>query len=174
MEAGICAYTGRANGHTMPTMMRKLFGTLVGAAAILVISVPAFAAVSTMQLSSWTPEFSEGIMTGGTQTVTLTNVSGETLSNVSFSLDPVPCDCAVESYSASRGSLDVLDWAIDRLEPGATASLTVQYGDTTSVAAGNPATDLTIAGRIATAISIVLLLAAMVLARPGRFGVTAS
>jgi len=149
-------------------------GILVGVAAVLVISVPAFAAVSTMQLSSWTPEFSEEIMTGGTQTVTLTNVSGKTLSNVSFSLDPVPCDCAVESYSASRGSLDALEWAIDRLEPGTTESLTVHYRDTTAVAAGNPATDMTIAGRIATAISIVLVLAAAILARPGRFGVTAS
>jgi len=174
VEAWICAYTGRANGHTMPTMMRKLLGILVGIVAVLVISVPAFASLTTMQLSSWTPEFSEGIMTGGTQTVTLTNVSGETLSDVSFSLDPVPCDCAVESYSASLGSLDALDWTIDRLESGTTASLTVQYRDTTAVAAGNPATDMTIAGSIATVLSIVLLLAALTLARPGRFGVTAS
>jgi len=155
-------------------MIRKLLGILVGVGAVLVISVPAFAAVTTMQLSSWTPDFSGGTITGGTQTVTLTNATEETLSNVTFSLDPVPCDCAVESYDASRGSLDGLDWTIDRLEPGTSASLTVQYQNTTAVAAGSPATYGTIAGRIATAISIVLILASLILARPSRFEVTAS
>ncbi|MFV1998989.1 MAG: hypothetical protein ACC654_01340 [Acidimicrobiia bacterium] len=155
-------------------MMRKVLGTLIGGTVILAISVPAFAAVTTMQLSSWTPEFSGGTVTGGTQTVTLTNISGETVSNTSFSLDPVPCDCAIGSYSASLGSLDRFVWLIDSLEPGETASITVQYQDTTPVVAGNAATDFSIAGRIATALSIVSLLAVLILARPDRFGIAGS
>lgn len=158
----------------MRAMRQRSILMLTLATAMLVISVPALAAPNTMQLSSWTPEVSNGTITGGTRTVTVANVTDTPVAVSSISIDPAPCDCAIKSYVASQGTLAGFIWTIDRLEPGATAELTIRYKDAVSVVAGTSGAEPTVDGRIIAAVSVVLLLAGMFLARPDRFGITSS
>lgn len=158
----------------MRAMLQRSILMLTLVTAMLVISVPAFAAPATMQLSSWTPDVSDGGIVGGTRTVTVTNVTDTPVAVSSVSIDPAPCDCAIMSYVASQGTLAGFIWTIDRLEPGAAAELTIQYKDAAAVVAGSSGAESTVDGRIIAAVSVVLLLVGVFLARPDRFGITSS
>jgi hypothetical protein len=120
----------------MPSMVRKLSIVAIVALAALSVSAVAFAAPATMNLSSWEPTVDNGAIVGGTRTVTLTNVTSETINDVAYELGPAPCDCSVTSTTPSYGSVSGDAWTVDTLGPGETITLTLTYGEPPVVAVG--------------------------------------
>ena len=123
----------------MPSMVRKLSALAIALLYLSTLSATALAAPPTMNLSSWEPVVENGAIVGGTQTVTITNITSEAMGDVTFSLANPPCDCVVTESAASDGRVEPDAWVIGELGPGATATLTLSYGEPSSPAVGVPA-----------------------------------
>ena len=125
----------------MPNMAGKLSVVAIVALAALSVSGVAFAAPTTMNLSSWEPTVENGTIVGGTRTVTLTNITSQTIDEVTFSLEPAPCDCSATTATPSDGNVADGTWTIDDLDPGETVTLTLSYVESPVVALAAPGTD---------------------------------
>jgi len=125
----------------MPSMVRKLSIVAIVALSVLSVSAIATAGPATMNLSSWEPTLENGTIVGGTQTVTLTNVTSETINDVAYALEPAPCDCAVTAAIPGDGRVTNDAWTVEALSPGETVTLTLEYGEPPVVAVGTPGID---------------------------------
>lgn len=143
-------------------MVRKLSVVAIVAIAVLSVSAIAIAGPTTINLSSWDPTVDNGAIVGGTQTVTITNATSEPVTDVSYFLDPAPCDCAVTSADPSDGRLASDAWTVDVLAPGETVTLILQFGESPVVAAGAPGIDDAIPKGIALAVGVLALATAIV------------
>lgn len=109
--------------------------TLLACAVLVgVLGMPAMAmaAPPAMTLSSWVVTSLDGVITGGTRTVTVTNTLDEPIEGLSVRLDPTPCDCDIISASTDGGTIDGFNWNVGTLQPGETKTLTLGYGTKTS------------------------------------------
>jgi len=116
-------------------MVRKLFAVAIVALSLMSLSSVALAAPPTMNLSSWVPVVENGAIVGGTQTVTIANITSDTMGDVTFSLASTPCDCIVTESNASDGRVEGDAWIVGELVPGETATLTLSYSEAPLVAA---------------------------------------
>jgi len=116
-------------------MVRKLFTVAIVALSLMSLSSVALAAPPTMNLSSWEPVVENGVIVGGTQTVTITNITSDTMGDVTFSLASAPCDCIVTESTASNGRVEGDTWIVGELVPGETATLTLSYNEAPLAAA---------------------------------------
>ena len=114
------------------TMIRSTLFACAVLAGMLVTSGVALAAPPAMTLSSWETTSADGVITGGTRTVTVTNVLDEPIDGLVVPLDPTPCDCDIVSASADAGTIDGFSWNVGTLEPGETKTLTLGYELTSS------------------------------------------
>jgi hypothetical protein len=80
-----------------------------------------------MTLSSWETTSVDGVITGGTRTVTVTNVLDEPIEGLVVPLDPTPCDCNIVSLQTDTGTIDGFSWIVGTLQPGETRTLTLGY-----------------------------------------------
>jgi hypothetical protein len=116
----------------MPAMLIKtlliaLVLPVLSAAAVQPSAAPDRSVPETMNLSSWRPDSPEGLIAGGTQTVTIVNTSAEALRGITFTLEVPPCDCTLASVSTKDGQVTRGVWRLAELPSGATASLDVVY-----------------------------------------------
>lgn len=81
-----------------------------------------------MVLSSWTPVLDGGAVTGGSQTITITNVGSETLGTFALDTRMRPCDCAVTGRTITSGTVLRGVWAVTNLAAGETAEMSARYG----------------------------------------------
>jgi hypothetical protein len=116
-------------------MLRRV--ALTGAVLIGLVSIggAALAAPPAMTLSSWETTSVDGVITGGTRTVTVTNVLDAPIEGLTVPLDPTPCDCDIVSASTDAGTIDGFSWNVGTLEPGETRTLTLGYELATSTTA---------------------------------------
>ncbi len=145
--------------------MHSMVGKLLVVTALVLGSLGAsgvaVAAPPTMNLSSWEPTVDDGVVVGGTQTITVTNVGAVAIADVTFPLDEIPCDCVVAATSPSDGTVDAETWTIGEIAPGATATLTISY-ETSAGAAVAPDTRTDAAVPIDGGLSAVGVLVALV------------
>ncbi len=109
--------------------------TLLAVAVMVgVVAMPAMAmaAPPAMTLSSWVVTSVDGVITGGTRTVTVTNTLNVPIVGLSVPLDPTPCDCDMFFASTDGGTIDGFSWNVGTLQPGVTKTLTLGYGTKTS------------------------------------------
>ena len=99
---------------------------------LFAMSGAAFAAPPAMTLSSWETTSIDGVITGGTRTVTVTNILDEPIDDLTVPLDPTPCDCDIVSASTDAGTIDGFSWNVGTLLPGETRTLTLGYELTSS------------------------------------------
>ncbi|MCL1597633.1 MAG: hypothetical protein M3094_00505 [Actinomycetia bacterium] len=122
-------------------MVRKLFAVAIVALSLMSLASAALAAPPTMNLSSWEPVVENGAIVGGTQTVTITNITSNTMGDVTFSLATAPCDCLITESNASNGGVEGDAWVVGQLAPGATATLTLSYSEA-SLATASTSSDV--------------------------------
>jgi hypothetical protein len=108
-------------------MIRKILFACAVLAGMLAMSGAALAAPPAMTLSSWETTSVDGAITGGTRTVTVTNVLDESIEGLVVPLDPTPCECDIVSASADAGAIDGFSWNVGTLLPGETKTLTLGY-----------------------------------------------
>ena len=109
-------------------MVRKLF--LITAVATLFVGLQAAAALAAppaMTLSSFEATATDGVVDGGTRTISVTNISGETMVGHQVDLGDAPCDCVVAAVTGGAGTIDNNMWAVGDIAPGATAEITFTY-----------------------------------------------
>ncbi len=95
---------------------------------VLAMPAMAIAAPPAMTLSSWVVTSVDGVITGGTRTVTVTNTLDVPIVGLTVPLDPTPCDCDMFFASADGGTVDGFSWNVGTLQPGETKTLTLGYG----------------------------------------------
>lgn len=146
----------------MPTMVRKLSALAIVVLYVSALSTAALAGPPTMNLSSWEPVVEDGAIVGGTQTVTVTNITSQTMEDVTFSLVDTPCECNVTQSAASTGQVQDDVWLIGELAPDTTATLTLSYATPPSGgAAGTPGNNIPIS-RGAGLVAVGLFMTAVV------------
>ncbi len=124
----MCLAESSAMSYGAP-MVRKSLLVCAAVAALLVANVGAAAAAPpTAALSSWESTVEDGTIIGGNRTLSVTNITDETLVGTAVELNTVPCDCVVESFSGP-GEITGNLWLVPDLEPGATAEVTMVYGE---------------------------------------------
>ena len=121
-------------------MFRRVVLTAAVLVGTLAIAGVAVAAPPAMTLSSWEPTAVDGVITGGTRTVTVTNVLDQPIEGLSVALDPTPCDCDIVSATTNSGTIDGFSWNVGTLRPGETKTLTLGYelASTTAATAWMP------------------------------------
>jgi hypothetical protein len=115
-------------------MIRKTLFACAVLVGMLAMSGAALAAPPAMTLSSWETTSVDGVITGGTRTVTVTNILDEPIEGLTVPLDPTPCDCDIVSASTDAGTIDGFSWNVGTLLPGETKTLTLGYELTASSA----------------------------------------
>ncbi len=80
-----------------------------------------------MQLSSWQSEILDGAIVGGTQSVTIVNLSTSSVNDVTFRLGTPLCECTLTSVSTTGGAVEGSVWIVGELAPGATVTLDLVY-----------------------------------------------
>lgn len=135
-------------------MIRRVLLMATVVFATMAMSGLAVAAPPAMTLSSWETTSVDGVITGGTRTVTVTNTLDEPIVDLSVPLDPTPCECDIVSAATDAGTIDGFSWNVGTLQPGETKTLTLGYelAAPSTVTAWIP--DLT-----ATALLLVMVLA---------------
>lgn len=109
-------------------MTRKL--SLITAATTLFVGLfasSALAAPPAMTLSSFEASTTDGVIDGGTRTISVTNITDETMAGHLVELGEAPCDCVVASIVNGEGTIDDDVWFVGDLAPGATAEITFTY-----------------------------------------------
>jgi len=108
-------------------MFRRVLLIAAVVAVAMALSGTAIAAPPAMTLSSWETTSVDGVITGGTRTVTVTNTLDEPIKGLTAALDPTPCSCDIVSASTDAGTIDGFSWNVGTLEPGETRTLTLGY-----------------------------------------------
>jgi hypothetical protein len=116
-------------------MIRRVLLACAVLVGMMAISGMALAAPPAMTLSSWETTSADGVITGGTRTVTVTNLLDEPIEALAVPLDPTPCECSIVSASTDAGTIDGFNWNVGTLDPGETKTLTLGYELTTSASA---------------------------------------
>lgn len=80
-----------------------------------------------MHLSSWQSEIVDGTIVGGTQSVTIVNLSTSPIDDIVLRVGTPPCECTLTSASVSGGAVDGDVWTVGELAAGATATLDLVY-----------------------------------------------
>lgn len=98
------------------------------ATLMVMFAASALAAPPAMTLSSFEATSTDGVIDGGTRTISVTNFGAETLTAHAVELGEAPCDCVVSSVSGGIGSIENGVWSVGDLAPGASAEITFTYG----------------------------------------------
>ena len=116
-------------------MRGRLVSTFAMAVLIAASAAPAMAAEpGVTTLSSWRPIASAGAIVGGTQTITIVNGGSATVTGLSVTLEPAPCECDRTAVVLNVGFVAGGRWVVPSLGAGEIASLTISYEAAGSVA----------------------------------------
>jgi len=120
-------------------MVRRI-SLVVSAASIMLLAIAgaAVAAPPGMTLSSFEATATDGVVDGGVRTISVTNISGEVMADHTVSLGAAPCDCVVSGVTGGVGTIEDGLWIVGDLAPGASAEITMTYGQ--PVQAASPLT----------------------------------
>jgi hypothetical protein len=108
-------------------MVRKTVWVGIFASAMMMVVVgAASAAPPAMSLSSWESTVVDGTIVGGTRTVSVTNITDESLIGQNINLETVPCDCEIAEVSPGQ-TISGNIWLVPDLGPGDSATVTLRY-----------------------------------------------
>ena len=112
---------------------RLLLVTTAATTLLVVFAGSALAAPPAMTLSSFEATATDGVVDGGTRTISVTNFGTETLSSHRIELGEAPCDCIVSGVAGGAGTLEDGTWIVGDLGPGESVEITFTYATDTAV-----------------------------------------
>lgn len=122
------------------------------AALTVVFAASALAAPPAMTLSSFEATATDGVIDGGTRSISVTNLGSDTLVAYTVDLGEAPCDCVVDEITGGIGTIEDGVWVLGDLAPGDSAEITFTYTRDIAVTAVPPYVDLGTISMIALAL----------------------